>query len=70
MTGARAGEYVTRNVHEYPATALLIAGRGRIRPGLPAPRRRLPVARFHNRYDQGPIDRLDIGAAGSGAADE
>ena len=24
--GARAGEYVTRNVHEYPATALLIAG--------------------------------------------
>ena len=23
--GARAGEYVTRNVHEYPATALLIA---------------------------------------------
>jgi len=23
--GARAGEYVTRNVHQYPATALLIA---------------------------------------------
>ena len=23
--GARAGQYVTRNVHEYPATALLIA---------------------------------------------
>jgi hypothetical protein len=23
--GSRAGEYMTRNVHQYPATALLIA---------------------------------------------
>jgi ElaB/YqjD/DUF883 family membrane-anchored ribosome-binding protein len=51
--GARAGQYVTRNVHEYPATALLIAaavgyGLAYLIHGGGSSRRE-----FHNRYDQG-----------------
>jgi hypothetical protein len=50
--GARAGEYVARNVHEYPATALLVAaavGYG-LAYLLHAGGSRREV---HNRYDQG-----------------
>jgi hypothetical protein len=51
--GARAGQYVTRNVHEYPATALLIAaavgyGLAYLLHGGGSSKRE-----FHNRYDQG-----------------
>ena len=55
--GARAGEYVTRNVHEYPATALLLAAA--VGYGLAylihGGGRSLRWGRheFHNRYDQG-----------------
>ena len=48
--GARAGEYVTRNVHEYPATALLIAAA--VGYGL-AYLIHGGRHEFHNRYDQG-----------------
>lgn len=55
--GARAGQYVTRNVNEYPATALLIAaavGYG-LAYLLHGGGRSLRWGRheFHNRYDQG-----------------
>ena len=55
--GARAGEYVTRNVHEYPTTALLIAAAVGYGAGLSDPRRReSPGARTAN-STTGPIDR-------------
>ncbi|MGD9614048.1 MAG: hypothetical protein AB7H90_12525 [Alphaproteobacteria bacterium] len=55
--GARAGQYVTRNVHEYPATALLIAaavgyGLAYLLHGGGHSSRR-GRHEFHNRYDQG-----------------
>jgi hypothetical protein len=55
--GARAGQYMTRNLHEYPATALLIAAA--VGYGLAylvhGGGRSLRWGRheFHNRYDQG-----------------
>ena len=50
--GARAGEYVTRNVHQYPATALLIAAAVGYGVAYLIHGGGSPGARTANRYDR------------------